>query len=37
MEMIDISGYVAEEKMEIAKAYLIPQAMKASGIEEQKV
>jgi ATP-dependent Lon protease len=23
--------------MEIAKAYLIPQAMKASGIEEQKV
>ncbi|XP_047739290.1 lon protease homolog, mitochondrial-like, partial [Hyalella azteca] len=37
MEMIDISGYVAEEKMEIAKAYLIPQAMKASGIEEQKI
>ncbi|KAF2358922.1 Lon proteaseue chloroplastic/mitochondrial [Trinorchestia longiramus] len=37
MEMIDISGYVAEEKMEIAKAYLIPQAMKTSGIEQEKI
>ena len=37
MEMIDVSGYVAEEKMEIAKSYLIPQASKASGIEESKV
>ncbi len=25
MEMIDISGYVAEEKVEIAQRYLIPQ------------
>jgi ATP-dependent Lon protease len=24
MEMIEVSGYVAEEKMEIAKKYLIP-------------
>ena len=25
MEVIDISGYVAEEKMAIAEKYLIPQ------------
>ena len=25
MEIIDISGYVAEEKLEIAQKYLIPQ------------
>lgn len=37
MEMIDVSGYVAEEKMEIAKAYLIPQARTDSGIGEDKV
>ena len=32
-----MSGYVAEEKMEIAKTYLIPAAVKASGIGEDKV
>ena len=37
MEMIDVSGYVAEEKMEIAKAYLIPAARTSSGIHEDKV
>ena len=30
MEMIDVSGYVAEEKMEIAKKYLIPQVSHGS-------
>lgn len=37
MEMIDVSGYVAEEKMEIAKAYLIPQARTDSGIDTDKI
>ena len=37
MEMIDVSGYVAEEKVEIAKKYLIPQAMKSSGIKENEI
>ena len=27
MEMIDISGYVAEEKLAIAQKYLIPQVL----------
>ena len=31
MEMIDVSGYVAEEKMVIAKKYLIPQVLEISG------
>lgn len=33
MEMIDMSGYVAEEKLAIAKQYLLPQAMKDSGVK----
>lgn len=37
MEMIDVSGYVAEEKMAIAKQYLIPQAMKNSGLNVEQV
>lgn len=37
MEMIDVSGYVAEEKMAIAKQYLIPQAMKDSGLKDEMV
>lgn len=37
MEMIDVSGYVAEEKLAIAKQYLIPQAMKDSGLSIQQV
>lgn len=32
MEMIEMSGYVAEEKLAIAKQYLIPQAQKDSGL-----
>nr|MBE5726364.1 Lon protease [Cucujiformia] len=37
MEMIDMSGYVAEEKLAIAKEYLLPQAMKDSGLKEQTI
>uniref|UniRef100_T1JDZ4 Lon protease homolog, mitochondrial n=1 Tax=Strigamia maritima TaxID=126957 RepID=T1JDZ4_STRMM len=37
MEMIAVSGYVAEEKMNIATKYLIPQARKETGIGEDKV
>lgn len=32
MEMIEVSGYVAQEKMAIAQRYLIPQASKTSGV-----
>ena len=35
--MIDVSGYVAEEKLAIAKQYLLPQAMKESGLNQEKV
>ncbi|KAI1301831.1 Lon protease -like protein, mitochondrial [Halotydeus destructor] len=34
MEMIEVSGYVAEEKMAIAQRYLIPQARKLAGVSE---
>ncbi|XP_054286467.1 lon protease homolog, mitochondrial-like isoform X1 [Macrosteles quadrilineatus] len=37
MEMIDVSGYVAEEKMAIAKQYLIPQAMRDSGLQVEQI
>ncbi|CAL4073928.1 unnamed protein product, partial [Meganyctiphanes norvegica] len=37
MEMIDVSGYVAEEKMAIANTYLIPAARKLCGITEEKL
>ena len=32
MEMIDVSGYLAEEKMEIARKYLIPKQLKEHGL-----
>lgn len=32
MEVINLSGYVAEEKIEIAKRHLLPKIMKESGI-----
>ncbi len=32
MEMINVSGYLAEEKMEIAKKYLIPKQLKEHGL-----
>ena len=35
MEMIDISGYIAEEKIEIAKRHLIPNQLKNNGLDEK--
>nr|CDS29308.1 vesicular amine transporter [Hymenolepis microstoma] len=37
MELIEVAGYVAEEKMAIAQRYLLPQASKASGLEDGQV
>ncbi|XP_064083719.1 lon protease homolog, mitochondrial-like [Macrobrachium nipponense] len=37
MEMIDVSGYVAEEKLAIANTYLIPTAQKLCGISPEKL
>merc|ERR1719228_3177787 len=34
MEIIDISGYVAEEKMAIAEKYLVPQVEELTGLNE---
>ncbi len=33
MEMIDISGYIIEEKIEIAKRHLIPNQLQANGLK----
>lgn len=35
--MIDVSGYVAEEKMNIAEKYLIPQARRDTGVSDSQV
>ncbi len=35
MEIIQVSGYVAEEKLAIAKQYLVPQARVGSGVVEE--
>lgn len=37
MEMIEMSGYVAEEKVAIAKQYLIPTAKKESGVSDDNI
>lgn len=37
MEMIEMSGYVAEEKLSIAKQYLLPQAMTECGISNKEL
>jgi len=37
MEMIEVSGYVAEEKVAIAQKYLIPQAITSTGIASDQV
>jgi len=34
MEIIEVSGYTQEEKIEIAKRYLIPKQLKANGLTE---
>ncbi|KAJ3310549.1 ATP-dependent Lon protease pim1 [Boothiomyces sp. JEL0838] len=37
MEVISLSGYVAEEKVAIASKYLSPQSVEASGLKDYKV
>lgn len=37
MEVIEMSGYVAEEKLAIATQYLIPQALKDSGLKPEQI
>ncbi|XP_072746411.1 lon protease homolog, mitochondrial isoform X2 [Anoplolepis gracilipes] len=37
MEMIDMSGYVAEEKLAIAKQYLVPQARTECGLSSDQI
>ncbi|KAK3925590.1 Lon protease-like protein, mitochondrial [Frankliniella fusca] len=37
MELIEMSGYVGEEKLAISKQYLVPQAMKDCGVTDTHV
>ncbi|MDR2146047.1 MAG: endopeptidase La [Tannerella sp.] len=37
MELIEVSGYIAEEKLQIALKHLIPKQMEAHGIAENKI
>ncbi|UCF36758.1 MAG: endopeptidase La [Acidobacteriota bacterium] len=37
MEVIRLSGYILEEKVEIARRYLIPKALKQHGLEKGQV
>jgi ATP-dependent Lon protease len=37
MEIIDLSGYLIEEKIEIARRHLVPKQMKEHGIEKKKI
>lgn len=37
MEVMNLSGYILEEKLEIAKKYLLPKQLKEHGIEKGKV
>lgn len=37
MEVIDISGYILEEKLEIAKRHLVPKQFKEHGIENNQI
>ncbi|VDM62339.1 unnamed protein product [Angiostrongylus costaricensis] len=37
MELIDVSGYLAEEKVEIAQQYLVPQARKETSLTERQL
>lgn len=37
MEVIEVSGYVTEEKQAIAQRYLAPQAKEASGLKDADV
>ncbi len=37
MEVIELSGYTYEEKLQIAKRYLVPKQLKANGLSESMV
>lgn len=37
MEMIPVSGYLAEEKMSIAKGYLIPRQLEEHGLDKKQL
>jgi ATP-dependent Lon protease len=37
MEMIRLSGYISEEKLEIARRYLIPKTVKSHGLKDGQV
>ncbi len=37
MELINVTGYLAEEKMEIAKRYLVPKQLEAHGIGKKEL
>ncbi|HNW98541.1 MAG TPA: endopeptidase La [Bacteroidales bacterium] len=37
MEVIDISGYIIEEKLEIAKRHLLPKQLKEHGVQENQL
>ncbi|RLD62673.1 MAG: endopeptidase La [Bacteroidetes bacterium] len=37
MEMIPISGYIVEEKIEIAKRHLIPKQLEAHGVKKEQI
>ncbi len=37
MEVIELSGYTDQEKLEIAKRHLIPKVLKENGLEEQNL
>jgi ATP-dependent Lon protease len=37
MEVIRLSGYIAEEKIEISKKYLIPKTLKAAGLMKKHI
>ena len=37
MEMIQLSGYLAEEKYHIAKDYLVPKQIEAHGLKDEQL
>ena len=37
MELIEVSGYITEEKIEIARRHLIPKEMEANGLKKEHV
>lgn len=37
MELIEVGGYITEEKIEIASKYLVPKALKENGFKEKEI